>query len=148
MSMLQISTVAIISKPKIAKAAEIVCGLLDWLSQRGIRTLCDEQTARYAGRDAFYTREELPKGADFVIVLGGDGTLLSAARVITGRDIPILAVNLRHLGFLTSVTLDQLYPELERVLRGEHGVSVRRMVDCELVRKDQIIARYSALNDV
>jgi NAD+ kinase len=144
----KISTVAIISKPKIAKAAEIVCGLLEWLDERGIRYRFDEETARYAGQSTFYAREELPNEADMMIVLGGDGTLLSAARVVAGRDIPLLAVNLGHLGFLTSITVDQLYPELERALRGDSRIGRRRMIDCDLVRDDQVIGRYSALNDV
>lgn len=144
----KVSTVAIISKPKIATASEIVCGLLAWLSERGIHYRFDEETARYAGSSTFFAREELPDQADMVIVLGGDGTLLSAARVIAGRDIPLLAVNLGHLGFLTSITLDQLYPELERALRGESRIGRRRLLDCELVRNNEVIGRYSALNDV
>jgi NAD+ kinase len=146
--MRNISTVAIVSKPKIAEAADIVCGLIAWLDQHGIKYRCDEQTARYAGRDEYFSRDELPEGADLMIVLGGDGTLLSAARIIGGRDIPLLAVNLGHLGFLTSVTVEELYPELERTLRSEHRIGVRRMIDCELVRNEQTVARYSALNDV
>jgi NAD+ kinase len=146
--MQQIATVAIISKPKIAHAPEIVCGLLEWLDERGIRYRCDQQTAEYAELSQHYLREELPEGADLVIVLGGDGTLLSAARVVAGREIPLLAVNLGRLGFLTSITVDELYPELERALRGEHRIARRRMADCELVRDGEIIASYSALNDV
>ncbi len=143
-----ISIVGIISKPKIAHAPELVSGLLEWLSERGIRYRCDQQTAEYAGSATFFSREELPEGIDLLIVLGGDGTLLSAARIIGGRDIPLFAVNLGHLGFLTSIQLDQLYPELKRALSGEHRIGRRRMVDCELVRDGVQIASYSALNDV
>jgi len=146
--MQKINNVGIISKPKIAQAAEIVCGLIDWLKDRGIRYRCDRQTAEYAGIKDFYAREELPEGADLLIVLGGDGTLLSAARVVAGRDIPLFAVNLGHLGFLTSIQVEELYPELERALRGEHRIGRRRMVDCELIRGGRTIATYSALNDV
>ena len=146
--MRKVSTVAIVSKPKIAKAAEIVCGLITWLDEHRIRYRCDEQTAMYAGLTEFFPREELPDGTELMIVLGGDGTLLSAARVIANRDIPLFAVNLGHLGFLTSITVDQLYPELEIAIRGDHRVSVRRMLDCELVRNDKTIGKYSALNDV
>jgi NAD+ kinase len=144
----KIKTVGIISKPKIAEAPDIVCGLLEWLAARGITCRCDEQTAEYVGSSSFYTREELPDGADLIIVLGGDGTLLSAARVVAGRDIPLFAVNLGHLGFLTATRLDDLYPELERALHGEHRIGLRRMIDCELVRDNQSIGSYSALNDV
>ena len=132
----------------MAQAVEIVCGLLDWLDERGIQYRCDEQTARYADLDQFYSRQELPDGTDLIIVLGGDGTLLSAARFVAGRDIPLFAVNLGHLGFLTAIRVDDLFPELERALRGEHRIGRRRMVDCELVRDGKPMATYSALNDV
>ena len=143
-----IGTVGIISKPHIANAAQVVCGLLDWLEQRGIRYRMDQQTAGYAERDDFYTREEVPNGTDLVIVLGGDGTLLSAARVVAGRDIPIFAVNLGMLGFLTAIRVQDLYPELERALRSEHRIGRRRMLDCDLVRGGQTLGSYLALNDV
>jgi NAD+ kinase len=146
--MREVSTVGIISKPKIAQAAEIVCGLLEWLEKRGIKYKCDAQTAAYAHTDRCYSRADLPDGIDLMIVLGGDGTLLSAARVVAGRDIPLFAVNLGHLGFLTSISSDDLFPELERALRGEHRLGRRRMVECDLVRGGQTIATYSALNDV
>ncbi len=146
--MQMINTVGIISKPNIEHAGEIVRELLKWLEEHRVHYRCDEQTALYAGLEPLYSREDLPDGTQLIIVLGGDGTLLSAARVIAGRDIPLLAVNLGSLGFLTSITLDELYPELERALRGEHRIGRRRMLDCELLRDGEIVAAYSALNDV
>lgn len=146
--MRNIKTVGIISKPNMAQAAETVCGLLEWLDERGIGYKCDEQTAQYAGNGNFSSREDLPDGTDLIVVLGGDGTLLSAARFVAGRDIPLFAVNMGHLGFLTAIPVDDLFPELERALRGEHRIGFRRMVDCELVRGERRIGAYSALNDV
>jgi NAD+ kinase len=146
--MLEITTVGIISKPNIAEAAEIVPGLLEWLRKRKIRVRYDEQTAHYAASSTFYSREEVPEGADLLIVLGGDGTLLSAARVAADRNVPLFAVNMGHLGFLTAIPVGDLYPELERALRGEHRIGRRRMVDCEVLRDEKTIATYSALNDV
>jgi NAD+ kinase len=143
-----IQTVGIVSKPKIERARDIVTHLLRWLEQRNIQYRCDEQTAIYGGSSVFYPREKVPDGAQLVIVLGGDGTLLSAARAINGRDIPIFAVNLGGLGFLTAITLEELYAELGRSFRGEHRIGRRRMLDCELVRNGETIASYSALNDV
>lgn len=144
----QIKTVGIISKPNIAHAPDIVCGLLEWLDERRIGYRCDEQTAQYADLTKYYSREQLPQGTDLVIVLGGDGTLLSAARAVAGQDIPLFAVNLGRLGFLTSITVEELYPELERALRSEHRIAKRRMADCELMRDGRIIGTYSALNDI
>src|SRR5579875_410007 len=144
----KISTIGIISKPNIAEAADIVCGLLAWLEERQISVRCDEQTAAYANLAESYKREDLADGVDLVIVLGGDGTLLSAARVVAGKDIPLFAVNLGHLGFLTSIQREDLYPELERALSGDHRIGLRRMVDCDVIRSSEVIASYSALNDV
>jgi NAD+ kinase len=83
-----------------------------------------------------------------MIVLGGDGTLLSAARAVGGRDIPLFAVNLGGLGFLTSISVDELYPELERALRNEHRIARRRMLSCEVHRDGEVVTSYDALNDV
>jgi NAD+ kinase len=83
-----------------------------------------------------------------LIVLGGDGTILSAARSTPGNDIPILPVNLGALGFLAAVTVDEVFPELERVLKGEHRVGRRQLLHCEVHRAGQVISRYDALNDV
>ena len=146
--MQKIENVGIISKPKIAEASKIVCGLLDWLKEHGVKAQCDQQTAEYAGTQEFLPREKLAQCSDLLIVLGGDGTLLSAARVVAGRDIPLFAVNLGHLGFLTAIRVEDLYPELARALRGEHRIGRRRMLDCQLVRDGQVMAQYAALNDV
>lgn len=143
-----IQIVGIISKPKIPQAIPIVCGLLDWLGKRGVRFRCDAQTAEYANLTTSFEREELADEAEMLIVLGGDGTLLSAARVVAGRDIPIFAVNLGNLGFLTSIHQNDLYPELERALRRECRIGNRAMVDCEVLRHGERIADYCALNDV
>lgn len=132
----------------MSQAKDIVCGLLAWLDKRAITYRCDEQTAEYAGIHEFYPREELPRDTNLVVVLGGDGTLLSAARVVAGLNIPLFAVNLGHLGFLTAIRVEDLYPELERALRGEHRIGLRRMVDCELRRGGKTMATYSSLNDV
>jgi NAD+ kinase len=142
-----IETVGIISKPGAPQGLSVVPRLLAWLKERGITARCDEQTAAYAPGIQAVLRENVPEGAQLLIVLGGDGTLLSAARAMSGRDIPLLAVNLGGLGFLTAITVDELFPELERALRGEHRIGHRRMLACELMRDDAKVASYEALND-
>jgi NAD+ kinase len=142
-----IKTVGIFSKPDVPAASELVPKLIAWLAARGIRTRCDEETAMYAGGGEAYPRPEVPEGCDLVIVLGGDGTLLSAARAISGREIPLFPVNLGGLGFLTAITIDEVFPELERAFRGEHRVGKRKMLEVELLRGDETVAHYEALND-
>jgi len=143
-----IETVGVIAKPAVRTAAEVVPKLLAWLRARGLRVRCDKSTAEYAGHAGGLPRAEVPVGCDLVIVLGGDGTLLSAARAIGGREIPLFPVNLGSLGFLTAITIDELYPELERALRGEHRVGRRKLLHAEVRRGAGVVACYEALNDV
>ena len=145
-----IRTVGIISKPNSAAAAGIVPALIEWLRARGMAVRIDEQSARYAGpgdRSSGLPRPDVPEGCDMVVVLGGDGTLLSAARAIGRRETPLFPVNLGSLGFLTAITIDELYPELERAFRGEHRIAKRKLLATEVVRDGQVVASYEALND-
>lgn len=143
-----IRTVGVISKPDTREAKTLVPALLTWLEARGIVLRVDEVTASYAGRTDGMGREDVPKGCQLVIVLGGDGTLLSAARAIGASETPLLAVNLGGLGFLTAITTDELFPELERALHNEHRIAKRRMLSCELHRGGEVISHYEALNDI
>jgi NAD+ kinase len=146
--MVDIQTVGIVSKPGIENASTLVTELLAWLDRHGIAARYDHETAAYLKRTDGMVRERIPDDAQLIIVLGGDGTLLSAARAVGGREIPIFAVNLGGLGFLTAITTDHLFPELERALKGEQRMAPRRMLACELVRNGHSIASWEALNDV
>jgi NAD+ kinase len=142
-----IRTVGIISKPNAPAAAKLVPALLDFLRARNIAARIDQQTAEYLPGRSGLEREEVPEGCDLVIVLGGDGTLLSAARAIGRREIPLFPVNLGSLGFLTAITIDEIFPELERAFRGEHRIARRKLLETEVVRDGQPVATYEALND-
>ena len=141
-----IRTVGIVSKPNSAAAASIVPALIEWLRGRGTAVRIDQQTALYAGVPGI-PRPEVPEGCDLVIVLGGDGTLLAAARAIGRSETPLFPVNVGSLGFLTAISIDELYPELERAFRGEHRIAKRRLLATEVVRDGQVVAAYEALND-
>jgi NAD+ kinase len=143
----EIRTVGIVSKPNVPRAKSIVPGLVDWLAHRGIGVRVDEETAHYGQLKEWVPRERVPVDTDLVVVLGGDGTLLSAARAIGGNDIPLLAVNLGGLGFLTSITVEELYPELEKCLAGAQRIGKRRMLRCEIHRGGHRVSSYEALND-
>jgi len=145
--MATIKTVGIYSKPNSEAACAIVPKLLDWLHGRGIAIRCDEQTAFYAGGVEGLPRTEVPEGSDLLIVLGGDGTLLAAARAIGKREIPVFPVNLGGLGFLTAIGREEVYPELERALRGEIRIAKRRLLHAEVARGGEVVASYEALND-
>ena len=143
-----IKCVGIVSKPHSAEAVTLVPQLFEWLRQRGIDARYDVETAAYLGRTNGLEREAVPTGTQLVIVLGGDGTLLSAARAIGGAEIPLFAVNLGGLGFLTAIAVGDLFPELERALRGEHRIGIRRMLECSIMRAGVHVSTYDALNDV
>lgn len=143
-----VNTVGIFSKPNAAAATTLVPELLRWLAERRIAVRFDRETAAYASSPDGLDREHVPEGCDLAVVLGGDGTLLSAARAVGRRAIPLLAVNLGGLGFLTSFTIDDLFPQLERALTGARQVTRRRMLHVTLTRNGRRIAEYDALNDV
>jgi NAD+ kinase len=145
--------IGIFSKPHAPAAHKIVPMLLEWLNERSISVRMDAETAVYAaagdgGGPEGLPREAVADGCSLVVVLGGDGTLLSAARAVAGREIPLLAVNLGSLGFLTAIKVEDLFPELERAMLGHNKVSKRRMLHIDLVRSGAIVATYEALNDV
>lgn len=151
--MAAVRTVGIFSKPNSPPAMKLVPTLLLWLSERGIEARLDHETARYAGTSASASnggldRSQVPNGCDLAVVLGGDGTLLSAARAVGNRAIPLLAVNLGGLGFLTSIPMEDLFPQLECCLTGSPEVTRRRMLHVSLTRKGVVVAEYHALNDV
>jgi NAD+ kinase len=143
----EVRTVGIFSKPNSPAAVDLVPELLGWLAQRGIGVRLDNETARYAGMLVGLDRAHVPEGCDLAIVLGGDGTLLSAARAVGDRAIPLLAVNLGGLGFLTSISIQQIFPQLERALAGCQEFTRRKMLRVSLLREGVVVAQYQALND-
>jgi len=144
-----IKKIGIVSKPKKAEIREIVPPLVEWLRERGIEVSIDKETGSILeSSEKWLTRNELPGKVDLLVVLGGDGTLLAAARSLYPREIPIFAVNLGDLGFLTVITRDELYPALEGVLAGNYRSERRVQIEGELVRADEILSTFRALNDV
>lgn len=143
-----VQAVGIISRPRRTDIARVAPTLLDWLQQRGLNVFCDTETAECVTASCkVHAREEIPGLADLLIVLGGDGTLLAAARLLGDRNIPILPVNLGGLGFLTSVTLEDLYPVLEQAIKGEARYSERVMLESRIIREGKPCHCTRALND-
>lgn len=142
-------TVAIISKPGKDELKRIVPELLAHLEKRGFAAVLDPETAAYAAGTPSVAREELAdRRPDLVIVLGGDGTLLAAARAVAHVDVPILGVNLGSLGFLTEVRMDELYATLDALGSDRTARDLRSMLSCRHLRGREVMAEYLALNDV
>jgi NAD+ kinase len=141
-------TAALISRRDRPEVAQILPGLLNWLAEHGYKVIVDAETAGYIeGQEVVPRAEIASKPLDLVIVLGGDGTLLSAARVTAAIDVPLLGVNLGSLGFLTEVPLQSVYTMLEAIAQGRAAVERRSLMLCELLRGDTVRGSYFVFND-
>src|SRR6185295_1782326 len=130
---MKIARVVIVTKPKQPDVANVAADLVRWFAARSIDASLEADFA---------------KAADLCVVVGGDGTLLAAARLMGDRQLPILAINHGALGFLTEVTLEEMYSALDRVLGGEIVTDRRMMMSVSIERSGATVASYQALNDV
>jgi NAD+ kinase len=151
--MTTISRVGLVAKQHLEAAAGVLAELAGWLQARGISVVFETETAKLAGVPPDWptgTREDLPAACDLVVVLGGDGTLIGMADRIAGAkaDVPMLGVNFGSLGFLTEITLEELFPSLESVLAGTAVIEPRAMLTARIVRGDRQFAEYTVLNDI
>jgi NAD+ kinase len=143
--------IAIFAKVHDPRCLGVAEELTEWLYQRGIATCVEEdlfRQLRQPSRAQSAVSSEVAHGADLVVVLGGDGTLIGAARTVGSREVPILGVNLGSLGFLTEITLDELYPAMERCLAGDFEVTERMMLLASVERNGEQVERHRVLNDV
>lgn len=142
--MKKINRIGIVVKPHAPEIERILKELICYLEKKGIDCILEEVVARKLGKDGGVRRESIPEKVDFVIVLGGDGTLLSIAHLAAQKNVPVLGVNLGSLGFLTEVPLEEMFLALDSYLGGnDRIVSNRRML--EAVAKGKV---YYCLNDV
>ena len=141
-------TIGLISRPRRSNLAVVVPPLLHWFQARGIKVFYDTETASALNDSSKgLHRDEVAKSSELLLVLGGDGTLLAAARVAAPLGIPILPINMGSLGFLTSFKLEEMYPALEETLAGRLPSSERVMLDVELKREGKIVERQTVLNE-
>lgn len=139
--------IGIICKIGRPEPAEILKELLPWLRKKGCEAFVDSETAS-ALNIGGKPRSEIPSVADAIIVLGGDGTMLSVCRLVKDRGVPILGVNIGGLGFITEVQANKLYETIEQMLAGECHIEERLMLTANILRQGERIAEYSVLNDV
>lgn len=141
-------SVGIIYKHHFEPAKEQAFMLEQWLREKGIAVFSEEMGATAAMNACFEEPSFVPREVQFVIVLGGDGTLLGAARRVGRYGVPILGVNLGGLGFLTEIPLRKLYPAVELMLEGQLEVETRLMLEAVVVRQGAETCRFLVLNDV
>ncbi len=140
--------VGIYIKRHNADAVTVARELSAWLEERGIEVFLEENLASAMGEKHGYPEGSIPPMVNLIVVLGGDGTLISVARLVGDLRTPILGVNLGSLGFLTEITLKEIYPVLERVLKGDFDVSNRMMLSAVVWRDGREAGRFRVLNDV
>ena len=136
--------IAIVARSRSRDAIDVAAELADWLERRGLAVALDEAARRAHSRGA--ETFDGDRAYDLVVVLGGDGTLLSVARSVA-PGVPILGVNLGRLGFLTELTRSELYPSLVKVLAGDFEVEMRTLFDVEVERADGGKDHFRAFND-
>lgn len=142
-------SVAIISKPQKEELSTLLPELILWMKAHGYDPILDPVSGNYTREARILARHEMPAAhPELVVVLGGDGTLLAAARVFAKSNIPILSVNLGSLGFLTEVRLADLYSTLEGWCEDCCTIESRAMLHAELFRHGKLDQSYEALNDV
>ncbi len=143
-----IRAVGIFVKPGQERIQRLLPALDAWLRQREVAAyVAAEASGASCGPIPAVLRQELAQQVDLVIVLGGDGTLLTAARFVADSGRPILPVNFGNMGFLTSVTFEELFPALEQVLAGRYEVSERMMVSVSVCREGRTLVTERGLND-
>ncbi|WP_243371932.1 NAD(+)/NADH kinase [Geotalea sp. SG265] len=140
--------IAIFAKVHDPRCVGIAEELIEWLVAKGLSPMVESHLAKHVGSAYSAERQDIQEEADLVVVLGGDGTLISVARLVGDRQVPILGVNLGSLGFLTEITLAEMYPALERCLKGDYEVSGRMMLRVSLHREGEEIEGHQVLNDV
>ncbi|HVC47753.1 MAG TPA: NAD(+)/NADH kinase [Terracidiphilus sp.] len=141
--------IAIVCKSQKDELAHLLPELIAWLRERGYEPLLDRDGGEYCRDAPVVEREEMPRHEPvLVIVLGGDGTLLSVARIFAAAGTPILGVNLGYLGFLTEIRLSELYPTLEGWCKKCHSLEERTMLHAAVCREGSEVAAFEALNDV
>ena len=148
-----ISRVGLTAKRGLTAAAGVIAELAGWLEARDVRAVFEEETARLAGVPPdrpTVSREDLPRECDLIVVLGGDGTLIGMAARIAAADVdvPILGVNYGSLGFLTEITLPELYDALDATLEGRAAIETRAMLTSRTVRQHAVFADHTVLNDI
>jgi len=141
--------IGVIAKPHHTHAVKKVLDeLLPWLTRHDKDVILDTDTANIAGVVSPHPKSKVPSLVEMVIVLGGDGTLLSVSRLVEGKDVLILGVNLGGLGFLTEVTVEELFGTLEMIFKNEFVTDNRSMLKAVVHRKGEQVAQSLVLNDV
>lgn len=143
-----IKKIGIIANVGKEKALKYASQLKNWVLEKNLEVFLEKEVAEKLGEASGFKCEELASLADVIVVLGGDGTILRAARSVKEFDVPVLGINLGDFGFLTEVNLDEMFDAMEVVLSGKHQTDKRMMLDVAINREEKLISEGFVLNDV
>lgn len=148
--LVEMKKIGVIAKPHNPETKKVVEELIHWLRERDREVFLDAATGGVVGEESVYLKSQIPPLVDIIIVLGGDGTLLSVARLVEGKGngVPILGVNLGGLGFITEVMREELYPTLEKVFKNEFISDERMILQSVVYRQGEQVVHSYVLNDV
>ncbi len=140
--------IGIIGKTNTDKAYEIAKDLSEWFNARGVEVIFEQEIGKKIRRRKSVPAAEIPELVDIILVFGGDGTFLGVSRLACEHGTPILGINLGGLGFLTEITVDEIYPMMERILSGDYEIEDRQMLRTTVRRGKSGAKHYEVLNDV
>ena len=146
---MKLDSVGLIVNYKKEKTRETACRIINWLNYKKLKVCIEGNMGNEIGKEELNCpTEKFLKKVDLIISLGGDGTLLRAARLAAAENIPVFGVNLGGLGFLTQIGIDDLGKSLEKLYQGRYFLDERMMLSCIVKRKEEEIKKITALNDV
>lgn len=130
------------------KDLKVTSSITKWLEKNNCEVILTEAIADELKKPEIgYSQTEMYKQSDFIIVLGGDGTLLGAARHVPWLQTPILGINMGHLGFITEVEINDIYSSLERILKGQYKIEDRMMLEVVIIKEEKVVETIYCLND-
>ena len=145
---MRIEKIGIVANVAKEKSSEYALRLKKWLTDRGVQVFLDEAVAYRSGEPEGMERGKLAAASDLIVVFGGDGTMLRAARAVCGHDIPILGINIGGLGYLTEVNLNEMTDAMERILKSDFRTEKRMMLDIAITRRGDKAGEGTVLNEV
>ncbi len=146
--MRKIKKLGVVAKPTRRESKDVVLQLIDYAKNKGITIVPDRGTAKMMGMKEGHEREKIAGKVDLLLVIGGDGTLLSVSKSAAKERVPILGVNLGGLGFLTEISIEELYTYLDKALSGKVTIDKRMMLKADIIRKHKIVGSHTILNDI
>ena len=146
---MKLDSIGLIVNYKKEKTRETACRIIDWLNFKKLKVYIEGDKGKEIGKEELdCPTEKFLKEVDLIISLGGDGTLLRAARLAAAEDIPVFGVNLGGLGFLIQIGINDLEKSLEKLYQGRYFLDERMMLNCTVKRREEEIVKFTALNDV